>query len=142
MGEGAFGCSLSLVAPAEDKAQAKIHAALSSTAKFDKVILDGRLMTQAQERVNLASKIVVASELEQKMSAEKNWFMEKAKEADLELDEDLLGNDDGLPEKEEAQLREAKRAKKRLVVLLSTPMRTQRYGKFLATNSAVRRGDL
>ena len=132
VGEGAVGSSLSLVSPMEDKSHSKIVEALQ--VAFSKFFLDGRLMSSAQARTNLASKIVVASELEQKAKSRKNWFLENAKEAEMEIDTDLLEED--RPEKESIQLREAKQAKNQLAKLLAEPMHTQRYGKFLSTNSA------
>ena len=90
VGEGAVGSSLSLVSPMEDKSHSKIVEALQ--VAFSKFLLDGRLMSSAQARTNLASKIVVASELEQKAKSRKNWFLENAKEAEMEIDTDLLGH--------------------------------------------------
>jgi hypothetical protein len=145
MGEGAKGSSLSLIAPAEDRAHGKIVEALgvgaAASASFTKVLLDGRLLSAAQERTNLASKIVIAAELESRTNSNNRWFLERAKEAELDLDDDLLvGGGDGdngdRPEKESQQILEAKRAKARLAQLLAEPMTTQRYGKFLSTNSS------
>lgn len=134
MGEGATGSSLSLVAPAEDKAHSKIAEAANVT--FTKVMLDGRLLTASQERTNLASKIIAAAEMEQKTNSSNKWFLEKAKEAELDLDDDLMEDESNRPEKELQQLREARKAKARLAKLLAEPMKTQRFGKFLSTNSA------
>jgi ATP-dependent RNA helicase DDX24/MAK5 len=134
MGEGAKGSSLSLVAPAEDKAHSKIAEA--ANVAFTKVMLDGRLLTAAQERTNLASKIIEATEMENKANSTNKWFTEKAKEADLDLDDDVIERESQWSEKEQHQLREAQKAKVRLAQLLAEPMKTQRYGKFLSTNSA------
>ena len=140
MGEGAVGSSLSLISPAEDKAHAKIVDALS--VSFSKVLLDGRLLTAAQERANLASKVFQASEIEQKSQSSNRWFLEKAKEADLLLDDDLVEDDSNRSEKEQNQLREAKRAKQKLEMLLAQPMKTQRFGKFLSTNQAAAQAEI
>jgi hypothetical protein len=134
MGKGAVGVSLSLIAPAEDKAHSKILQALQ--VNFSKILLDGRLLSSAQERVNLASKVVVAADKEHKIQSHNQWFREKAEEAELELDEDMLEDDHDLPEVEESERREAQKARTRLVQLLAEPMTTQRFGKFLSTNSA------
>ena len=134
MGEKAVGSSLSLVAPAEDKAHTKITQALQGS--FLKVLLDGRLLAGAQERVNLACKVVIAAEKLKTMQSHNQWFLEKAKEADLELDDDLLEDDDNLAERERNDIREAKEARIRLAKLLLEPLKTQRFGKFLSTNSA------
>ena len=136
VGRGAVGSSLSLIAPAEDKAHSKIVEAARVT--FSKVLLDGRLLTAAQERVNLAAKVVGADEMEKQVKSRNQWFLDKAKEADLELDDDLVEDTSNRSEREQSQLREAERARVRLSKLLAEPMKTQRLGKFLSTNSAAR----
>ncbi|KAG7359102.1 DEAD/DEAH box helicase domain protein [Nitzschia inconspicua] len=133
MGEGAVGSSISLVAPAEDKAHRKIVESLGVT--FIKVLLDGRLLAASQERTNLASKIISADEMQQKANSHNRWFLEKAKEAELDLDEGLLEDDNNRSEQERQQLLEAKRARVRLSQLLAEPMKKQKFGKFLSTNS-------
>lgn len=139
MGDGAVGASLSLIAPAEDKSHSKIVQALE--VKFSKILLDGRLLTSAQERVNLASKVVIAAEKSHKMQSSNQWFLEKAEEAELELDDDLLeGND--ISDVERSELREAHKAKSRLSLLLKQPLQTQKFGKFLSTNSAAMQDEI
>ena len=140
MGEGAIGSSISLIAPAEDKAHSKIVESLD--VAFTKTLLDGRLLAAAQERTNLASKIITAAEMEQKTNSSNRWFLEKAKEAELDLDDGLMEDDSNRPEKESQQLLEAQRAKVRLAQLLAEPMKTQRYGKFLSTNSAAMQSEV
>ena len=105
-------------------------------ATFSKVLLDGRLMKDAQERTNLASKVVMASVLDKRTRSRNQWFLEKANEADLELDEALIDNDDSRPPKERQQLEEARKAKAKLQKLLKLPMKTQRFRKFLFPNDA------
>ena len=128
-----MGSSLSLISPAEDKAHSKIVQSLGVT--FYKILLDGRLLTSSQERTNLASKIIAAEEMQQKANSSNKWFLEKAKEAELELDDDLMEDEINRPEKEQQQLLEAKRARVRLTQLLNEPMKKQKFGKFLSTNS-------
>jgi len=140
MGDGAVGSSLSLIAPAEDKAHSKIASSLSTP--FNKVLLDGRLLTSSQERVSLASKIYIASEMEQKTKSHNKWFLDMAKEADLDLDDNMMEDENDRPEKEQQQLLEAKRARVKLAKLLAEPMKTQKYGKFLSTNSAALQNQL
>lgn len=140
MGEGAVGSSLSLIAPAEDKAHSKIAASLS--VPFNKVLLDGRLLTHSQERVSLASKIFVAGEMEQKTNSHNRWFLEMAKVADLDLDDDMMEDETNRPELEHQQILEAKRARVKLAILLQEPMKTQKFGKFLSTNSAALQNQL
>ena len=134
-----MGSSLSLISPAEDKAHSKIVQSLGVT--FHKILLDGRLLSSSQERTNLASKIIAADEMQQKTNSSNNWFLEKAKEAELELDDDLMEDESNRPEKEQQQLLEAKKARVRLAQLLNEPMTKQKFGKFLSTNSeAVQNG--
>lgn len=140
MGEGATGSSISLIAPAEDRAHGKIVESLN--VAFTKTLLDGRLLAAAQERTNLASKILCASELENKTNSSNRWFLDRAREAELDLDDDLMEDDSNRPEKELQQLREAQKAKVRLAQLLAEPMKTQRYGKFLSTNSAAMQSEV
>lgn len=135
MGEKAVGSSLSLISPAEDKAHAKIAGELNAT--FYRVNLDSRLLTAAQERANLASKIIAVEKVEGMAQRDNNWFVKAAEDAGLEIDEDML--DDGLAGgnlKEQQQLREAQRAKGLLQKLLAEPMVKQRYGKFLSSHTA------
>jgi ATPase subunit of ABC transporter with duplicated ATPase domains len=85
-------------------------------------MLDGRLMTSAQERTNLASKIVAASDMEQRTQSRNKWFLEKTQEAELELDDNIILDD--RPEKELMQLKEAQKAKVQLAQLLVEPIKT------------------
>ena len=139
IGAGAVGSSVSLISPAEDKAHSKIVQSLGVT--FHKILLDGRLLASSQERTNLASKILAADEMKRQTDSSNNWFLEKAKEAELELDDDLMEKESNRPEKEQQQLLEAKRARVKLSQLLNEPMKKQKFGKFLSTNSeAVQNG--
>lgn len=136
IGEGAVGSSLSLIASGEDKFHAKIIKALNF--KFEDVKLDGRLLNAAQERVNLASKVAVAEDTERKVHNDNQWLKETAEEAGLEIDDDMFeeGPADG-DRRSKMRLKEATQARERLRFLLSQPLLTQRFGKFLSTNSAV-----
>lgn len=128
---------MSLISSAEDKAHKKIVSELGVT--FEQVRLDGRLLASAQERTNLASKIIAVDEVETTARKKNQWFREQAEQAGLELDADVL--DEGLAggsQREQQQLREANLAKGLLRKLLAEPMVTQRYGKFLSHNSAAK----
>lgn len=141
MGERAVGTSISLVAPGEDKAHRKISSSLN--ASFENVQLDGRLLTSAQQRANLASKIVVAEDAEKKTQKSNKWFKDAAADAGLEIDDDLL--DDGLAggdDRQRQKLLESRKAKVQLRKLLAEPMVTQRFGKFLSHNDAARAQDV
>lgn len=135
MGDDAVGCSLSLVASGEDKFHAKIVKALN--VSFAEVPMDGRLLSAAQERVNLACKVASAEDSERKTQRDNQWFKDQAAEAGLEVDDDML--DEGLAggdSRDKARLNEARSARERLRQLLAQPIQTQRFGKFLSTNSA------
>lgn len=133
MGDNAVGSSLSLVSSAEDKAHSKIANTLS--VSFEKVILDGRLLSSSQLRVNLASKVYNVGEMEHRMNHSNKWFIDMAKEADIDLDDDLIEDDSNRSEKELQQIVEAQRARETLFKLLKEPLTKQKYGKFLSTNS-------
>jgi len=138
MGEKAVGSSLSLVSAAEERAQENICEALGSKRLFENGSIDGRLLTLAQERVSLASKIVTCDSEETKTQKQNKWYEQAAEEAGLDLDEDLL--EDGLAggdERERQKLHQAKAARAQLRAMLAVPMQTQRFGKFLSVNSAV-----
>ena len=94
---------------------------------------------QHRERVNLATKIVQISEADRKTQKSNKWFQQMTEEAGLEMDDDLL--DEGLiggDERDRSRVLEAHKARDRLRQLLSEPMQTQRYGKFLSTNTSAR----
>lgn len=138
VGKAAVGLSLSLIAPSEDKSHARLVASLE--AKFEDVIMDSRLLNASEERVNLASKVVMTSDQEQKTNRANQWFKDSAAQAGLEIDDNCL--DEGLAGgdlRDRSRLREAQKARVRLRELLQQPMQTQRYGKFLSTNTAARR---
>jgi len=135
MGEGAVGSSVSLVSSSEDKSHSFIVKKLCVV--FEPVIMDGRLVSGAQERVNLASKVVAMEDVQSRSQRQNAWFRENADAMGVMLDDDLL--DEGLAggdQRDQNRLREAKQAKGRLNSLLQQPLQTQRYGKFLSTNSA------
>ena len=134
MGDTATGHSFSLISPAEDKAHSAVLASLNT--RFENVLIDGRLLREAQERVNLATKVMEVSEVERRASQNNRWFEEQAIEAGLEVDEDMLEEGLGKGKRERAKLQDAKAARERLAVLLARPIQTQRHGKFLSTNSA------
>ena len=141
MGEKAVGSSLSLISPAEERAHSKILAELN--VQFEPVQLDARLLSSAQERANLACKVIRAEKVEGKARRSNQWFIDSAKEAGLEIDDDVM--DDGLAggnQKDQQQLREAQRAKGLLQRLLAEPMVTQRFGKFLSSNTAAQKAEV
>ena len=129
VGPDAVGVSISLVAPAEDKAHSTIAKVMSRP--FENVVLDGRLLTEAQERANLASKIVVSETLESKINVHNKWFHDNAEAAGLEVDDSMLEDTSMLPKKEQTQIREGKQARTKLAALLKMPMKAQRFRKFL-----------
>jgi len=135
MGVDAIGTSVSLVGAAESKEQTKICQAVLGGDKshFNGVAIDGRMMTAAQARVNLASKIVACEELTSRTNRNNKWFIDAAEDCELDLEDDML--DEGLAggnKLERMQFLEARRAKGELKTLLAKPMRRQNHGKFLS----------
>ena len=134
VGETAFGSSISLISAAEEKAQRAICLAVDSeTKEFKPLPFDGQLLSAAQERTNLASRIVECENIESKASKQNEWFAKAAEEAGLDLDEDLL--DGGLMDgdhRDRQRLAEARKGRQRLKQLLAVPMRKQQFGKFLS----------
>lgn len=135
VGAKAVGWSVSLVSASEEKSHQIICRAVRGEGvnSFAAAPIDGRLLANAQERVNLASKIVACEHVESKTKKNNQWFVEAAKDAEIELDSELL--EDGQLEgskKERQQYLDAKRARHELNILLSKPMRKQMFGKFLS----------
>jgi len=134
MGEKAIGWSVSLVSAAEERNHHTICKAVQGdSGSFDIAPIDSRLLSSAQERVNLASKIFVCEDTESRTNKSNQWFINASNDAELELDQDLL--DEGQlagSRKDRQQYVEAKRARNELKVLLAKPMRKQAFGKFLS----------
>jgi len=146
VGEGAVGCSVSLVSSIEDQAHNRIIDALSGSDAnrlmrdelFRTIVLDGRFLTACIERMNLASKIISVAVVQRKNQQDRDWFHKQADEAGLILDDDEI--DDNLfgtgrhkqkkvtkkglnsNTKEQQQILEAERAKHRLAQLLKEPL--------------------
>ena len=123
------------MAPAEEKEHLKICEAVrgSGFKSLEQVHLDGRLLNEAQERVALATKIVSCNDFESQASKKNKWLQDTAKDAGLEVDEDMMesGLLDG-DRRDRLRFLEAKRAKIELRHLLAQPMRKQHFGKFLS----------
>ena len=135
MGENAVGWSISLVSAAEEKNHQSICKAIKGpmTSSLDSAPMDSRLLTAAQERVNLASKIVACESSESRTNKKNQWFIEASKDAGVDLDEDLLeGGLSAGSQRERQQIAEAKQARLQLKLLLAKPMRKQNFGKFLS----------
>lgn len=127
--------SISLVAPAEEKEHQKICEAVRGVGErsLETVVIDGRLLSEAQARVSLATKIVACADVECLASKKNKWLQDTAHEAGLEVDEDMLESSllDG-DKRDRQQFIESKRAKAELCQLLQVPMRMQHFGKFLS----------
>jgi len=96
--------------------------------------LDAHLLAAAQERANLAEKIVKMDEAEQKKAASNNWFAKAAEDAGLDLDDGLMEELEGQGGVRDMQkYKEAEHARNKLRQLLKKPMRKQRFGKFLSS---------
>jgi len=135
MGENAVGTSISLVAPAEEREHQKICQSVlgEESKKFEQAHIDGRLLSEAQERVSLATKIVSCNDVESQASKKNKWLLDAANDAGLDVDDSMLesGLLDG-DQRDRQRFIEAKRAKEQLRQLLSKPMRKQHFGKFLS----------
>jgi hypothetical protein len=118
----------------------------SLNVDFQNVPIDGRLLSIAQERVNLACKVATADDTDRKNKRDNQWFLDQANQAGLEVDDDLLNNikhdeDDEVwnsrnsnnVARMKASQKEAHIARNRLNELLNQPVQTQRFGKFLST---------
>ena len=115
--------------------------------QFQEVPIDGRLFRIAQERVNLACKVATADDTDRKNQRDDQWFIEQAKQAGLEIDDDLLNNvrhdDDDVGSRRnkdvnmriKARQKEAEIARNKLQELLSQPVQKQRFGKFFKVGS-------
>ena len=133
MGEKAAGTSVSLVAPAEEREHKKICEAVCGSKSLEPVNIDSRLLNEAQERIALAAKIVSCNDVESQASRKNKWLQDAAKEAGLEVDEDMIesGLVDG-DRRDRQRFLEAKMAKSELRQLLEKPLRIQHFGKFLS----------
>jgi len=134
VGDKAVGCSVSLVSPKEDKIHNEVVRRL--VVRFQRVFLDSRLLTGAQERVGVATKIVAHGNARHREQREAAWFKEQADEMGVELDDDMKLDTEASDNREATRQREAKQAKGKLAMLLREPLQIQRFGKFLSTNSA------
>jgi hypothetical protein len=135
VGDKAIGASLSLISPSEEKAHYKICERIEDPGSklFQESPIDGRLLSAAQERVALATKIVECEDVESKVQKKNQWFKDAASEAEVDLDEDLL--EDGLiggDQRDRQKLVVARNARGELRELLKRPMRKQNFGKFLS----------
>jgi hypothetical protein len=72
-----------------------------------------------------------------KAQRQNQWFKETAGAADIEIDEICLDDNAEALASSQQNAAEVRFAKARLQVLLSQPMQTQKFGKFLSTNSAL-----
>ena len=135
MGDKAVGVSISLVAPAEEKEHRKICEAVkgSGQGNLETTDIDARLLSEAQARVALANKIFTCNDAQSQAIKKNKWLNDTAHEAGLDVDEDMLESSmlDG-DQRDRARFLESKRAKVKLRLLLQTPMRTQRFGKYLS----------
>lgn len=135
VGAKAVGTSISLVSPAEEREHQKICEAVrgAGSRSLDQVPIDGRLLNEAQERVALATKMVSCNDVESQANKKNKWLHNAAKEAGLDVDEDMIegGLLDG-DQRDRQRFLDAKRAKAELRQLLAKPMRIQHFGKFLS----------
>lgn len=84
------GLSISLVAPADAKYHSQICKMLQRPTGLSEFPFDHRYLPPIDERVRLAKSINDDENESGKIKAEENWFAQMAKEADLDLDDNLL----------------------------------------------------
>lgn len=145
VGESAQGVSISLVSPGDEE---KRHHLISNSlvrgqsndnaSPFELVTFNRKLLDQAQHRANLASKIYSYEQQQNRQNSSNEWFRKACKEAELDLDEDLLEDNttfnDKIRSKEGAIKQQVKEARMKLKVLLAEPMQNTeqlQFGKFL-----------
>jgi ATP-dependent RNA helicase DDX24/MAK5 len=135
VGSSAVGTSVSLVDPSEEKSHRKICESIRGQGirRFEQPSIDGHLLSSAQTRVALASKIVDSDMIKVKARKNNDWISVAAADADLDLDEDLLdqGPSDGSL-RDQQRLKEVSKARLELKRLLAVPMKKQHFGKFLS----------
>ena len=142
------GLSFSLVAPRDENMHAEVCRTLLSaptTEEGEEVEEEGvgeegqgqqlsmttfpvdlQELNGARERVHLAGKIVGYEQEAGKQQASQSWFLKRAREADLELDEDLLEETEAGTEKERQRARQMGLDRQRLNELLLAPLVQQR----------------
>jgi len=130
--ESARGVSVSLVAPQEEKAMRPIV----DSFEFDPFGLDGFVFAEAQRRTAMATRIHLLEEEERKSREEDDWFTKAAEEADIDLDENTLG--EMALSRKGGRAREIEKEKKKLQALLGVPLRKHKFGKFLEHGAAER----
>jgi ATP-dependent RNA helicase DDX24/MAK5 len=137
------GLSFSMVAPRDEKFHDEVCRALfaSSTSQRPEdpkeasggsgagilpFPVDLQELNATRERVHLAGKIVGHEQETGRQQATQSWFLKRAREADLDLDEELLNEKEHGTEKERQRSRQMEMDRKRLNELLSQPMGQQR----------------
>lgn len=84
------GLSISLVSPVDAKNHAQICKMLQRPTGLSDFPFDHRYLPPVDERVRLAKSINEDENESGKIKAEETWFAQMAKEADLDLDDNLL----------------------------------------------------
>jgi putative cell wall-binding protein len=122
--------------------QNSISKALEVT--FAPWTIDARMLHRAQERVNLASKVVAMTDKEQQTQRRNEWFRVQAEAAGFDITDEVLNdmdftrsNDAQYNNRVKSQTQEAKKAAMKLSQLLLEPLHVRRYGKFVSTSSTV-----
>ncbi|TMW66540.1 hypothetical protein Poli38472_004305 [Pythium oligandrum] len=84
------GLSISLVSPADSKYHAQICKMLQRPTGLSDFPFDHRFLPTIDERLRLAKGINDHENVTSKAKSEETWFSQMAKEADLDLDDNLL----------------------------------------------------
>lgn len=88
--------------------------------------VDLQELAAVRERVNLAGKIVGYDQETGKQRASQSWFLKSARDADLELDDELLEDTSLGSEKDRQRALQIAKDRERLAVLLTQPVLQQR----------------
>lgn len=89
------GFSIAIVSPEDKISYGKV---CEGTKKPDGLMLfpvDDAIMPTIQQRINLARKIKTRKKKYREQKAEASWFVQHAKEADIELDDHFFPNEIG-----------------------------------------------
>merc|ERR1712194_243486 len=133
VGHDVSGFSILLVSPKDEKK----YDYIASNQNFKSIKFDGRVLSKAQHRTNLASKIYLYEHTQLKSQKEKDFLFKISQDADIDydpddFDENFVSNHDVVKKVE------AKRARYELRQLLTQPMNNlHRYGKF-GMNASIR----
>ncbi|XP_054720063.1 ATP-dependent RNA helicase DDX24-like isoform X1 [Uloborus diversus] len=116
------GLSLMLIDPQESTHYRRICKTLNKDKSLPTFPIDNNKLRILKERVNLARKIDKMEHRVKRLTAQNRWFINAAKEMDVDIDDENLLNDLGSEQEHAAKNREINSLKKRLKSMLSQPV--------------------